>query len=625
MPAQRTFFGQAMTFPGRLPRRVIFLLGFILFLTISTLLVFSPSSGPSLEQVKHISETIPYHLPDHIPKVPKLTLPAFHNPFWHPTHKPPVQANSTSGEAKWFSDWKWLNPFSSSITLEENRSVLPPLRIRPPVYTFYDTSVEKDDATRDAENELLLVWRRAWWAQGFRPLVLGRSEAMHNPLYESLQTQQLDPVIESDLSRWLAWEHMGAGILVNWLAVPMGPYEDPLLSYMRRGDYPTLTRYEGLGNGLFSGSGVSATAALKKVMSNKELNKTKTLLEAFPRNTFQVDPSHDGIAFYDDTIITNRYKAVFEKLTSSRPTGLHALAQLINSHLHMTFQNAFSKGIAVLNPIAKHSTILTEPAMQIATYLAECTGSPIPSSCPPNRPKCKPCVSAHPLHISRPSVFQNTSTLYTIGTIPHPYTLATLASQRDNIDVAYIRRQTSRNPWLLAATKELLGTGVGTSPRLLKFKEAVASEWGVAHSLWLIPEKDLRTELDWHFGFAIPKNITDKGFARPPVPGSKPNTPPPKTKLAMPSEQELQLERSLLEKAKDAVRSSIRPQQSIREAVEAWNLADAEAWRFTRAFGARSKVERLKWEEEETKLGASAGSGGGGTAGWSRWLDGFRS
>ena len=40
----------------------------------------------------------------------------------------------------------------------------------------------------------------------------------------------------------------------------------------------------------------------------------------------------------------------------------------------------------------------------------------------------------------------------------------------------------------------------------------------------------------------------------------------------------------------------------IREAVEAWNLADTEAWKFVRAFGARKAMEKAKWEEEEEKF-----------------------
>jgi len=51
--------------------------------------------------------------------------------------------------------------------------------------------------------------------------------------------------------------------------------------------------------------------------------------------------------------------------------------------------------------------------------------------------------------------------------------------------------------------------------------------------------------------------------------------------------------------------------------IEAWNLADTEAWRFVRAFGAREVVERAQWEEEEKKFAG----GEERDKGWGRWFD----
>jgi hypothetical protein len=41
---------------------------------------------------------------------------------------------------------------------------------------------------------------------------------------------------------------------------------------------------------------------------------------------------------------------------------------------------------------------------------------------------------------------------------------------------------------------------------------------------------------------------------------------------------------------------------AVKAAVEAWNLADTEIWRFVRAFGARKAMERAKWAEEEERF-----------------------
>ena len=603
-----------------LPQRILLLLVLIALLAILTPWFLSDSSVPHLDRVKQVSHSLPKYLP----KVSSLRVPGLRIPFRPAAHTPPVQVNSTSGDARWFSDWKWLHPFSSTVTLDENRALLPPLGKRPPIYTFYDASEKKDDGLRAAESDLLLVWRRAWWAKGFRPIVLGRAEAMSNPLYQSLQSLTLNASVEKELTRWLAWEHMGAGILVDWLAVPMGAYNDPLLSYLRKGDYPTMIRYEGLRNGIFSGEKTAATQTLKAALSNGKLSKTANFLDAVPKEMFEVDAAHDGIAVYDREVIKDRYRTVSEKFGVSEADGLRSLCQLISSHLHTTFQNIFSNGISILNPTDKRLIALVQPALQIASYLAECVDSPMPSSCPPNRPKCKPCVAAHPLPIASFSVYRNTSSLYVIGTVPHPYTLATLESQRTDLDAAYVRRHTDRDRWIVSATKELLGTGVGTGPRLLALKEAIAGPETSASSIWLTPEKEVPTDLDWHLGFALPKNVTNKGYSNSPIPGSKPNLPSSavdeKQKLSV---VELARETQLLETARKAISSPVRQQQSVCAMVEAWSLADTEAWRFVRAFNARSRVERLKWEEEEKSF--AGGALGGRSPSWARWLDGLRS
>ena len=110
-----------------------------------------------------------------------------------------------------------MSPFSSSVTLDENRSLLPPVEKRPPIYTYYDHTLKKDDEIKAAETQILITWRRAWWAHGFRPMILGPAEATKNPLYEEVQQKGLEAAIKDELLRWLAWESMGYG---NTLPLP---------------------------------------------------------------------------------------------------------------------------------------------------------------------------------------------------------------------------------------------------------------------------------------------------------------------------------------------------------------------------------------------------------------------
>ncbi|EHK98332.1 hypothetical protein M7I_5916 [Glarea lozoyensis 74030] len=225
--------------------------------------------------------------------------------------------------------------------------------------------------------------------------------------------------------------------------------------------------------------------------------------------------------------------------------------------------------------------------------------------------------------VATPENYKNTSTLFTIGTVPHPFTMAVLTAFRDNIDVRWIRRESERDPWLAKITQVLLGTGVSGAPRVIKFKEAVASEHGRYHSLWVTPEKELPHDLDWAFGFSIPRNATDTGKSETPVPGPE-RRPKPEADLKdgpVASPEDMKKEQELLTRAVEFGRARSEQEEKLRGAIEAWNLADTEAWRFARAFLARSRVERLKWEEEEKSYAGGAGSERATSEGWGRWGD----
>ena len=530
-------------------------------------------------------------------------------PFGRAVHQPPIPFKLHNEEAQWFSDWKWLNPFSDSIT-SDDKSVLPPLRKRPPIYAFYDSDAEKDEETKAAENKLLLIWRRAWWAQGFRPVILGKAEAMSNELYQRVQPSRLDGKLLTELMKWLAWEQMGGGILANWLLLPMGPRDDVLLSFLRRGQYPRLTRYEGLGGGLFAGTKDAIRKALMASIASERLPKSKSITDQFPLKTFRAEDKPSSIAFYDGTALEESYKKVSTSLTNDKPTGLKMLAELVNSHLHLTFLNTFSHGFAVLTPFPGYTRTMSQPALALAHTLATCPRSPLPSSCPPNRPSCMVCSTSSSIPVTAPQSFYNTSNLYTIATVPHPYTLTALLVPSRDVTIRHIRRETGRDRWLEAITEATLGHEISGPARIVTFKESVASEWGRAGGLWLTEDPPVpeHRDLEWHFGFALPfVNATDV------IPQSE-----------RPSERESRTQIKILEKAKNVLKKKRKKVVDIdiriKDAVEAWNLADAEAWRFVRALGAREMVKRREWEAEEKKFAGGDGDEGRGK-GWGRWFD----
>ncbi|KAL9623706.1 MAG: hypothetical protein Q9160_001936 [Pyrenula sp. 1 TL-2023] len=571
----------------------------------------------------------------------------FHISYRTSSHKPPEQQNSTSGGASWYSDWTWLNPFSSSITLDEDRAVLPPLRERPPIYTYYDTTGKGEVKTVETDEKLLWTWKRAWWAAGFRPVILGRGDAMNNPFYKQLQMENIETTLEFEFARWLAWGHMGTGLLASWHCFPMAQYDDPLLSFLRRGQYPQLVRFDGLGAGLFAGEKNEINEAIKDALHDKKLKESKTALDVIRPEKFRVEKP-TSIAHYDSNTITNKYKPVAEKLVASPNEGRLALIDLINAHLHGIWQSTFTDGVAVLKPLPKHTTALTAPSWHLANLLAQCAKSIIPASCPPNNPKCAPCLS-NKFPVKNYYTFRNSSTLYNIGTVPHPYTINLLNNQTDHLTLAHVRRYTKRDLWLIAATDHLLGSGRGGPSRVVGLKEAVASDFGLSRGLWMAAEnvpdfvttgeekwvtstkqehqvvslsEEWLANLDWHFGFAIPRTKTDRGEAAPPIPGPErqPKTPPGLPEEIRksydpdpPTDSELKKEKELLAKAKEVVikgeKGKGKADGRMKTVVEAWNLADTEAWKFVRAWRARGIMERLKWEEDEKGFGETKGKG----------------
>ena len=575
--------------------------------------------------MEHISETA-YELTDHvhypasIPKLPKL-----YNPFARPSHKPPVQANSTNGQSSWFSDWKWKYPFSSTITLDENRAVLPPLRPRAPIYTFYDENTEKTKETKEVEQRLLLMWRRAWWAQGFKPVVLGRPEATNNPLYQAIHRQSLSARLEADLTRWLAWSAMGGGILTDWLVFPMAPFDDHFLSFLRRGQYPHLTRYEGMRNALFVGDQKSIDGAILQITSYNITSAAISLTEVLPKDILLVGDEIKSVAFYDRKDLSSKYKAVADELIDSEATGLALLAQLINAHLQIAWQSSFPRGIAILEPLHQYMAELYEPAIGLARKLARCPTTPIASSCPPNDRNCHPCKPNEPIRLFAKDAYYEEPGIFNIGTVPHPYTTTVLQNRRLDLSIRFIRRNTTRDVWISSVMRNRLTDeeSKGGQETIVTFKEVVTGDQGWSQSLWLTAEQESGKDLNWIFGFALPPDELsgqkDQGSALSDTQADNtmPKSPLPDIEWPRPTDKEVEEERELLKSVRSILNSDQSIKIKIRDVVEAWNLLDTEAWHFARAFSARRKTERLVWEEEEKKFaGAETRKNG-----FMRWLD----
>ena len=578
-------------FGTMIPHRTTGLVAIIVFVGL-LLFIFSASPIPDTtvegEEPSKVAQYVPR------PKLPSLTnlnLPSFRSP----SHEaPPEQKNSTSGESKWFSHWEWLNPFSSAITLDEHRSVLPPLRERRPIYTYYNPKYNpqkhagedlKNDWTADAE--LLLAWRRAWFAQGFRPVVLTPADAMKNPRYQLVQNLKLGPDVENEVFRWLAWGYMGTGLLSDFHCFPMARYDDKLLLSLREGTDPQfITRFDNFQGALYSAEKGRLDQAIDAAIKKLDAKSSTMLADLMPPETFKI-AQPTALAFYKSSAITSHYPVLHEKISQNPSSGRLLLVQLINAHLHNTFQNSYPGGLAVLKPFPQHTTALVEPALRLAKALIQCPESPVPDSCPPNNQECRPCGSAkQPMIISQPSSYKNSTFIFTIGTLPHPYTLVSLQKSSDQVTTRQIRRETGRDAWLTDVTKDLIEGELGGSYRGLLLKNAVAGKQAVANALWMTVESlpaeagqslpsDLLDEFEWQFGFKIPRG----GTIDPNTVGDKESV-----QNKNPSQQGVQREYELIQNARAIIKDKNSQQVGAKNAAEAWNLADTEIWRFVKAF-----------------------------------------
>ncbi|RFN44087.1 hypothetical protein FIE12Z_11697 [Fusarium flagelliforme] len=249
--------------------------------------------------------------------------------------------------------------------------------------------------------------------------------------------------------------------------------------------------------------------------------------------------------------------------------------------------------------------------------------------------------------------YRNSTCTFAIGTIPHPRTLTTLTGGKERVNVSWVRQEAHRNPWLEAISKGLLCSKVSSNSRVTNFKQAVADRFKTRYTLWLTAEADIPSDLEWQFGFRIPKALDETHMAsvtkseekqkqgnvevddaarseRADASGidtrlKKPWPQPrledtPNVKELAPHERQTR-ERALLEHAKKVVafkRSTVETR--LRASLEAWSLADMEAWKFARAFLARRSRERIEWEKEESKYTGGSGSEKGRSS-WNRWKD----
>lgn len=468
------------------------------------------------------------------------------------------------------------------------------------VFTYYEPPADKEKAKADEEatNALLLTWRRAWWAQGFAPIILTLADAKEHSLFTLAEKrgEAMSPEMKMDLRRWLAWGHVGGGALVSERVVPMGRRDDDTLQQLRQcGKFDQLSRYEEFAGRLYSSNKTAIDKVLTWVLDEKakiDFARVKTVEDAIVNAPdpaelpiIHVEPKPHALADYSPNVIDTLYPSL--KLSS--------LPGLINSHLHSLFLSSHPDGITYLTPFSNRLAPLHTPALQLAQRLANCPISApekLRSSCPPNIPSCSPCTKR--AAISSRSSWENSTTAFLLGVVPHPFTTIQLAneeiriaSERKEKALKYLRRKQQRDPWVRKVTDEAFTQShVGSQPRLILMKSAVVQQpaakltgiWGT--------EIGGFGDVEWTLGFEV---ATLEKLGVKEVPGAG-------------KEGIRRLDEGL--KKVKACRGD-----RVCRAVEDWCLADTEIWRFVEAWRGRGEVEREGWKRGERKVGAGLGLG----------------
>ncbi|KAJ6784119.1 hypothetical protein PWT90_07269 [Aphanocladium album] len=569
-----------------------------------TFLTTGVPSAPSLSKPERKTTTEP--------RVAESITQSAQRPIAAPVKPPPRQADDAYGKSSWLADPQALSKvFSNEVTLDGDRALLPNLQTRQPIYCYYDALDKIHAAGNDTDTELLLMWRRAWWARGFRPLILGPDEAKSNTLYAKLDSMQVSAELKGDLLRWLAWDTMDGGLLSQPILFPMGT-DYNFLPALRRGEYNSLSRAGNLSSALFWGSREQVHAAVRKAMDSTSFGSATSLLDILDADTVVEQVTPPVLAYYNATTMAKKYPKLVLDKNKEKFGSLRN--ELINAHLQSSWQNSYFMGIDIVKPFPDHMTAMVRNATDLANALASCPPTPLAGSCPPNIPKCGPCGATTPLVVRTPKTFMNESSVFTIGMVPHPWTRTVLANFHERLNASIIR-ESERDGWLYSITEGLLGNHRSRYSQVLQFKKAVSGDTADTRTLWITAEDPFPTELDWHFGFAIPKQIIDNGRSESPVPSDHINDKD-RPDLAFGPEarnHDMDKELLILGHAKDIIALPRSTTETRRRAsLEAWHMADTEAWRFTRATHDRRTLERKQWEDsskytEKQRLISDAG------------------
>ncbi|CAN6606487.1 hypothetical protein TRVA0_003S01552 [Trichomonascus vanleenenianus] len=473
---------------------------------------------------------------------------------------------------------------------------LPPINNRCPVYTYFEPT---EQGAVEGESQVLEAWKKAWWAYGFKPVVLNATDCKKSPRYEQFMS---DNKISEDFKymhkKWFAWLGNDAGIYADRRVVPLPTTSEARvwLKNLRDCKFDRPTKYEGMDLDFIHGDITKIQRLLNSLMAGEAESSVYGSFE----DAFRTD-EQPALAHYTN----HNLNILFSGRMSDRLSLYDApskVASIMNVHAHHEFLRRYPKGVAVVDPFVdfydddvtvaaarQHppERVFSLPAKHKAEHLMKCPSASdvVSASCPPlpavlefaqslkendgitdfASPGIAPGLCGNPCADGQSVKYHSVSSLplpgsgmYTIIGVPHPLTALAILDRKKEPTTLDARKRLTRDVWLRQFADNYVPLeSTSNAHRLFMGKDAIISRPTESNTTWFIWESETperQQMIDWDLGFSTG---TEKW-----------------------STQEVKSAnlREILGHSRNRVLSPDRNDQL--RAIEAWNMADTELWRF---------------------------------------------
>jgi hypothetical protein len=463
---------------------------------------------------------------------------------------------------------------TSGAVLAGSKPMIPETPPRCKIYTYFDGDVESPININDIG--MLHVWKRAWYAFGFDPIVLDKSDAERHPRFKEFQAITSQESYKQANRKWFAWLVNGAGILSHYKVLPMvskGEEQDTLdfLSACKFG-YPTKYRLTDMD------------------FVHGDANEAAGIINSIIRGDSQ---KLNDIFYMEEENALAYYSAWHLAQVTGSEIPERDIPILMNTHLHHSFLSRYEQGISIVDPFPEEADVFMAPAFRLAKRLATCPENPYSDTCPPTQTYLEIsqllkqdkipmqtaarfvcaniCSADSPL---KEASIQTISSLpkvgsgsFTVVAMPHPLTMVSIMQNDPKVTALHSRKNLKRNPYLRQLTSTYIpNESIGSQYRLLLAKDAIYQLPRISDISWFIwedqadqmePQDEL---VEWDVGFGMTKSSSLKMAL-----------------LAAPDEVSVA---TVLNSARDRVLG--RTPDADKVAIEAWNMVDTEIWNFLR-------------------------------------------